>query len=230
MAVKLLYVEDEDDLREMIADALVDAGFDVSAVSSAETALEQLRDTHYDVILTDYNLTGRNGAWLLSTAASKGYLERTAALVLTSERAPLGVEGFAVLRKPIALSVLLATIDGAVGQMLPAPVVTLGAPAPTELELALYVTSTSQESHKAIRNVHRALQPFDKSCFRLTIVDVANGGDEAWYQSLETDRVIVTPTLVRKTPKPKTWIVGTLAPTDALEEMIASVLGERTLQ
>jgi hypothetical protein len=65
-----------------------------------------------------------------------------------------------------------------------------------ELDLVLYVTGTTQESHEAIRNVHRALKPFDKRRFRLTIVDVANGGDEEWCRNLEADRVIVTPTLV----------------------------------
>lgn len=229
LATRLLYVEDDDDLREMIAGTFVDAGFDVTAVSSAETALDELVAARFDVILTDYNLTGRTGAWLLSSAASSGCLDRTAAIVLTSEPAPPGVEGFKVLRKPIAFSALLAAIDDAVGEVLPAPSVILGAPVPTELDLALYVTSTSQESHQAIRNVHRALKPFDKSRFRLTIMDVASGGGEEWYQHLETDRVIVTPTLVRKKPGPKTWIVGSLAPTDALDQMIASVLGEPDL-
>lgn len=225
-ATKLLYVEDDDDLREMIAGTFVDAGFDVTAVSSAETALEQLRNAHYDVLLTDFNLTGETGAWLLSNASSRGFLARTAVLVLTSERRPPGVEGYKVLRKPIAFSTLLATIGSSLGEILPTPVVSLGAATPAELELVLYVTSTSQESHQAIRNLHRALKPFDRARYHLTIIDVANGGDDAWYQSLEEDRVIVTPTLVKKSPGPKTWILGTLAPIDAVEQMLASVLGD----
>ena len=226
LPTKLLYVEDDEDLRDMIAGTFVDAGFDVSAVSSAEAALDALETAHYDIIVTDYNLTGNTGAWLLANASAKGYLERTAVLVLTSERRPAGVEGFRVLRKPIDFGILIATIGEAVGQMLPAPLVSASAHA-AELELVLYVTSTSQESHKAIRNLHRALKPFDKARFRLTIVDVANGGDEEWYQGLEEDRVIVTPTLVKKKPGPKTWIVGTLAPIEALDQMLASVLGEQ---
>src|SRR6186997_357590 len=94
LPTKLLYVEDDDDLRDMVAGAFVDAGFDVNAVSSAETALECLQSTHYDIVLTDYNLTGETGAWLLANAASKGYLQGTAALVLTSERHPAGVDGY----------------------------------------------------------------------------------------------------------------------------------------
>lgn len=227
LPTKLLYVEDNDDLRDMIAVTFIDAGFDVTAVSSAQAALQQLKRGHFDIVVTDYNLTAETGAWLLAKASAKGYLDRTVAVVLTSERNPAGVEGYRVLRKPIDFGILLAAIGEAVETILPAaPVVIVGTPRPTELELVLYVTSTSQESQKAIRNLHRALKPFDPSRFRLTIVDVANGGDEDWYQSLENDRVIVTPTLVKKTPGPKTWIVGTLAPIDAVAELLAAVLGE----
>ena len=230
LPTRLLYVEDDDDIREIIAGALVDAGFDVTAESSAEAALARLQAGHYDILVTDFDLTHETGGWLLQTAAAKGYLARTAAYVLTSERNPVGVEGYPVLRKPIDFGVLLATIGtaAAVAAAVPvAPVMGLGPPLPVELELVLYVTSDAQESQKAIRNLHRALSPYDASRFRLTIIDVAHGGDDAWYQSLEEDRIIVTPTLVRKSPGPKTWIVGTLTPNAALEQLLASTLGVR---
>ena len=230
LPTKLLYVEDDEDLREMIADTFVDAGFDVTPVSSAEAAFALLANEHYDVIVTDYNLTGNTGAWLLASASAKGLLERTAAIVLTSERRPEGVDGYKVLRKPIDFGILIATISDAVDHLLhhPVAIAPVGPSAvELELELVLYVTGTSQESKKAIRNLHRALKRFDKSRFRLTIVDVASDGDDDWYEALEEDRVIVTPTLVKKKPGPKTWIVGTLAPIDAVEQMLDFVLGPR---
>jgi CheY-like chemotaxis protein len=227
LATKLLYVEDDRDCREMVAEVFVDAGFEVTAVDSAERALEVLAGSHYDVVLTDYHLPGATGAWLLATASSQGYLEKTAALVLTSERKPAGVDGYRVLHKPIAFGKLLAIIGGATGEILAQPVVSLGAPPPTELELVLYVTSTSQDSQTAIRNVHRALRPFDSNRFRLTIVDVGAGADDGWAQRLEDDHVIVTPTLVRTKPGPKTWILGTLSPGDAVDDLLASALGGR---
>jgi len=224
---QLLYVEDDEDLRDMIASTFIDAGFEVTAVSSAEDALHELGGAHFDVILTDYNLTGETGAWLLRNAAAKGFLERTAAIVMTADHQPAGVAGYRLLRKPTDFAVLLAAIDDAVGAIVPAGVMRLGAAHATELELVLYVTSTSQESQKAIRNMHRALKPYDKGRYCLTIVEVGNGGNEDWYQGLEEDRVIVTPTLVKKRPGPKTWIVGSLSPIDAVERMLESVLGSR---
>jgi hypothetical protein len=155
-------------------------------------------------------------------------LQQTAVIVLTSERAPAGVPGYKVVRKPIDFGLLLAKIGAAVEQLLPSiPIASISAPRPAELELVLYVTSTSQESHKAIRNLHRALKTYDPSRVQLTIVDVANGGDDAWYDGLEEDRIIVTPTLVRKRPGPKTWIVGTLSPIDAVAQLLAAALGPR---
>jgi CheY-like chemotaxis protein len=226
LPTKLLYVEDDDDLRDMVAGAFENAGYDVNAVQSAESALEQLGAEHYDVLVTDYNLTGKTGAWLLENASSQGYLKRTATFVLTSERRPSGVEGYTILRKPIDFHVLLSTIGDATGQLLPAAVVKVGAPRAAELDLVLYVTSTSQDSQKAIRNLHRALKPFDPNRFRLTIFDVAKDGNDECFESLEADRIIVTPTLVKRSPGPKTWIVGTLAPIEAVDELLAAVLGE----
>ena len=224
---KLLYVEDDDDVREILAGALTDAGFDVVAESSAEAALERLSAAHYDIVVTDFNLPHESGAWLLGSAAAKGYLDRTAAFVLTSERRPRGVDGYRVLHKPIDFGVLLATIGSATVPAEAEPSAGLGGAHPVELELALYVTSGAHESQKAIRNVHRALRAYDARRFRLTIIDVAHGGDDAWYQSLEEDGIVVTPTLVRKSPGPRTWIVGTLSPNVAVEELLVHTLGVR---
>lgn len=62
-------------------------------------------------------------------------------------------EGYTVLRKPVDIVTLLDAIGAAVGQALPAPYASPTPPRPVELELALDVTSTSQDSHRAIRNL-----------------------------------------------------------------------------
>lgn len=219
LATRLLYVEDDDDWREMLAGTFVDAGFEVTAVASAERALSALAETHYDVVVTDYNLTGETGAWLLSQASSNGYLANTAALVLTSEQAPPGVDGYRVLKKPVPVGQLLAIIGDAVGDLLPSAIVTVGAAPAGDLELVLYVSSGSHESQTAIRNIHRALKPVDAMRYRLTIVDIANA-DDAWFEGLEEDHVIVTPTLVRKKPGPRASMVGTLSPATVLEDFL----------
>lgn len=226
LPTRLLYVEDDDDLRDMIADILVEAGFVVTPVPSAEAAMTSLRGARFDILVTDYHLLGETGVWLLESATAAGLLEGTAAIMLTSERRPPGGEAYTVLRKPVDIVTLLDAIGAAVGQTVPAAYMSMVPPLPVELELVLYVTSTSQDSHRAIRNLDRALRPYDRERYSLTMIDVANGGDDAWYQSLEDDRIIVTPTLVKKSPSPKTWIVGTLASNDAVAQMLRTVLGD----
>lgn len=227
LPTRLLYVEDDDDLRDMIADTLVEAGFNVTPVPSAEAAMSSLRGARFDILVTDYHLLGETGVWLLESATAAGLLEGTAAIMLTSERRPPGAEGYTVLRKPVDILTLLDAIGAAVGQAVPAA---WASPSPppraVELELVLYVTSTSQDSHRAIRNLDRALRPYDRERYALTMIDVAHGGDDAWYQSLEDDRIIVTPTLVKKSPGLKTWIVGTLASNDAVAQMLLNTLGD----
>lgn len=230
LATKLLYVEDDEDLRGLIAKVLVDHGYDVTEVASAEDALGRLEEERFDAVLTDYNLPGETGAWLLAEAAARGHLRRTAAVVLTSERKPAGVDGFVVLRKPVDVGVLLGALDDAVGER---PVST---EMPTSLpgadgvvDLVLYITALSQESQRAARNLQRVLRDYDSSRIRLSIVDVTTIADDdaTWSSALDDDRVIVTPTLVKRSPLPKTWIVGTLVRTDSLREVLSSALGVR---
>ena len=58
---RVLVVEDESRLREMLIGATRQMEFDVSAVGSAEAALGLLEKHPYDIVLTDLNLPGRSG-------------------------------------------------------------------------------------------------------------------------------------------------------------------------
>ena len=89
LPTRLLYVEDDNDLRDMIADTLVEAGFVVTPVPSAEAAMTSLRGARFDILVTDYHLLGATGVWLLESATAAGLLEGTAAIMLTSGSSPL---------------------------------------------------------------------------------------------------------------------------------------------
>lgn len=114
LARELLYVEDDEDLRTLVTGVLRSGGFETTPVSSAEEALEELRTSTFDIMVTDYNLTGENAAWLLRHAVGEGLLDHTAALIMTSESRPAGVEGFPILRKPVVTGQLIAAIRSAI--------------------------------------------------------------------------------------------------------------------
>jgi DNA-binding NtrC family response regulator len=67
----LLLVEDEQPLREAIAERLVDQGFRVEQAASGEQAVERLAEFAFDIVLTDMRLPGIDGAQVLEAALDR---------------------------------------------------------------------------------------------------------------------------------------------------------------
>jgi putative nucleotidyltransferase with HDIG domain len=57
----ILLIEDDDWLRELVARVLLENGYQVTPVDSAECALEMLRLAPYDLVLSDVMLSGMSG-------------------------------------------------------------------------------------------------------------------------------------------------------------------------
>jgi two-component system response regulator AtoC len=66
--VKILVVDDEDYMREIVRQALEGAGFQVEEAATGGAALEMMRRYPYDVIVTDLRLPGVTGEKLLQDA------------------------------------------------------------------------------------------------------------------------------------------------------------------
>jgi signal transduction histidine kinase/ActR/RegA family two-component response regulator len=58
---KILVVDDEEPILQMVSEGLSLDGYTVDTVSDGEKALRQLRDNHYDVMLCDWKMPGLNG-------------------------------------------------------------------------------------------------------------------------------------------------------------------------
>ena len=69
--LKLLVVEDEKDLLELISEELVEEGFDVAQAENGNQAIEELRKNHYDIVLSDVRMPFCDGHKLLSHINSK---------------------------------------------------------------------------------------------------------------------------------------------------------------
>jgi DNA-binding NtrC family response regulator len=61
----LLVVDDDEEMRNLIRDVLQDRGHQVAVASSGASALAQLREEHYAVVLTDLRMKGMQGIELL---------------------------------------------------------------------------------------------------------------------------------------------------------------------
>jgi DNA-binding NtrC family response regulator len=67
----LLLVEDEQQLRQAIAEQLSDRGFEVTQADSGEAALTHLADFAFDVLITDLRLPGVDGAQVVEAAVAR---------------------------------------------------------------------------------------------------------------------------------------------------------------
>lgn len=114
--VRLLVVDDDDDVREAIRDALTAEGYAIDEARDGREALYYLH-THPPppLILLDWNMPRMNGPQFMAEVAKDPSLSRIPVLLLTADaRAPDkakigGVAGYLV--KPVALDVLLASIN-----------------------------------------------------------------------------------------------------------------------
>lgn len=227
MSVRLLYVEDDEEVRGLLSMMLLNEGYDVVEASNAEDAIVALQAQHYDLLLTDYNLENKNADWMLRVATGNGSLRGTRVVILTGEVDPAGVGGYRILKKPVDVAVLFAALDDAVApHVRQAPVTIVQPPvdASQSVVLTLYVTAGSRASKKAERNLERVVQKFDTAQVRLEVRDVTGASLPA--DALEDDRIVVTPTLVRTHPLPKVWIFGDLSKSDLVAEMIAAGLDD----
>lgn len=61
---RILVVDDEKDIVELLVDVLAGSGFEVDAASDAEGALQRIRERIYDAAILDFNLPDMDGVML----------------------------------------------------------------------------------------------------------------------------------------------------------------------
>jgi two-component system response regulator GlrR len=123
---RLLVVDDDPDMLRLISMRLVSAGYQVTAVTSAETALTQLEIEHPQLVLSDVRLPGRDGLALFDEIR-KRHPSLPVILLTAHGTIPDAVEAtargvFTYLTKPYDARELLDKIGQALA---------LGAPAST---------------------------------------------------------------------------------------------------
>lgn len=217
---RILVVEDQEDVRRMLVTALEIDGHHVEEAASARAGLSRLHEARYNLVLSDYAMPGGTGTWMLNEAERRGLLDGTVALIVTAHPDVRELADVEVISKPIDLDRFLEQVR----RILSAPPghqVTNGAlrpPAGSEqrrVELVLYVSAESAASLQARRNLDRLLSRFDTSQIAVTICDLGREPHAG-----EADRIAFTPTLVRRYPEPRMWVLGNLRETDVVADML----------
>jgi len=111
-----LLVEDQDDSREVFASMLRLAGAEVTAVSGGRRALEALKESPPDVLVSDIMMPDGDGLWLISEVRALESGGAVPAIALTSlvgnaDRRRILAAGYtAHLPKPVPIQELVRTV------------------------------------------------------------------------------------------------------------------------
>lgn len=112
MTHTLLIVEDEEDLREMLQDALERRGFHVVTAANGKEALEALPQIeHVCLVLLDLFMPEMNGWDFFDALKAQKEFEKIPVIITTSapNRAPVGATR--VLQKPLSLDRIVSTVQ-----------------------------------------------------------------------------------------------------------------------
>ncbi len=115
--IRVLVVDDEDDIRQIVATVVTEYGAQARCASSAAQARRLLGETRFDVLLSDINMPNENGYELMrSIRHSPGASRALPSAAMTARLGPqdlreISAAGFdSILAKPFDLGRLVASV------------------------------------------------------------------------------------------------------------------------
>ena len=110
---RVLIVDDEEVIRELLAEFLGAQGMDVTLAGSAEQGLELCKQQQFQAILVDYDLPGMNGLDFCRRMAATGSRARLALMTGwgSMEAAEKEPSLSRIIAKPFDLMTMLATVQ-----------------------------------------------------------------------------------------------------------------------
>jgi len=118
---RVLVVDDEKNQREIYKLILDDAGYEVTTAQSGEQALRFSREAGFDLVLTDYKMTGIDGVTLLGELVRQDpsiiVVMMTAHGSVDSVKEALRGGAYEYLEKPIDRDKLLEVVESALGRL-----------------------------------------------------------------------------------------------------------------
>lgn len=214
----VLVVEDQEDVRLMLVTVLRMEGYHVDEAPNAAEGLECLKAHRYDLVLTDYAMPGQTGTWMLQEAARIGRLGNTPALVVTAHPELVqAASEYTVVGKPVDLDSFLQQITRILQVPERADQAAKPRPASAKVELVLYISAASPASMVAQGNMERVLSGFVRDEIAYSTCDLQINPESA-----ERDRVVFTPTLIKRWPEPRLWVIGDLSEGEIVADLLRS--------
>jgi DNA-binding NtrC family response regulator len=75
-ASRIMVVDDEPGIRELLAEVLLEKGFDVTSARDGQESLQFLKKSKFDLLITDINMPNLNGIELLKEMKTAGRKEK----------------------------------------------------------------------------------------------------------------------------------------------------------
>lgn len=112
MRPPILFVEDHEETRSLVAELLRSEGYEVVEARDAEAGLGELRRGTFCLLLSDHWLdNGDTGLQMIARARAEGMLGGVPVILCTAERSIAGVPpDVPVLRKPVDITQLVSLV------------------------------------------------------------------------------------------------------------------------
>ena len=113
---RILLVEDDEGIQELLSEFLRDEGFHCDVASNGQIATEKLLMNSYDLLITDFRMPKMNGVELMKWCRHHNY--QFPVIFITATASLMPEENIAVndccatlIHKPLSLQHLLNTVD-----------------------------------------------------------------------------------------------------------------------
>lgn len=156
--VRILVVDDEPDLREVLCDEFALAGANVSTAENGRKALEMLEQMSFDAVVSDIRMPGGNGVELLENIRKKNPAKPT--VILMTGYADLSLEealhkgADAMFNKPCDLDDVVVAIERSL-KLVPEKFVPRDQRFQFKATVVLKDTANGQSFHKFALNIGR---------------------------------------------------------------------------
>lgn len=119
MSAKILVVDDEADIRDLVKEILQDEGYQVETAASAKEAYQELSKAKFDCVLLDIWMPEVDGITLLKDWAQTGKLKMPVLMMsghgtveTAVEATRLGASDF--IEKPLSMAKLITSVEKAI--------------------------------------------------------------------------------------------------------------------
>ena len=116
MHKKVLVVDDENEIREIVTDVLNTEGYEVESAASGEEGIEKAQEKQFDIALLDVRLGGQDG--IVTYWQLKRVSPRTKAIIMTAhykrEELSFCIDNHVdtYLQKPFEIDTLVDLVNG----------------------------------------------------------------------------------------------------------------------